>query len=127
QQALGLLLFVNDVAVTIPGGGERFRTRIVQELAQHFSPSELAHDVVFKLGPFRPQGFLDGRQRNRDRNFTRAIERGMHDLLRGDRGLGENRGKSLPTGGLQNRGGKSQAVEIWKNQRILQNRRCLFQ
>jgi len=77
QQAFGLLLLVNDVAVAIPGRRKRRRPLLTQKLLQNLFPSELTHDVVFQLRPIRSDILFHGRNHDLWRDFAGLVERRM--------------------------------------------------
>ena len=127
EKFLGLLLLIDHVTITIPGGREGLGPGIIEELLQDFLPAEFAKNVFVQFGPIAAQELFDARKRDICGNLSRPVKRRVQNLLRGRRWLLKNTGKAGPPGILQNRNGKIQPTNVRKNKGIFQKGRGLVQ
>ena len=51
QQSLGRLIFEKLIAISFPGGCERFGARVAQKLLQYFQPAEFTHKIFVEFFP----------------------------------------------------------------------------
>ncbi|PYT60347.1 MAG: hypothetical protein DMG35_11320 [Acidobacteria bacterium] len=85
DQLFRLFLFVKRVAITVPGGRQRFGAVVIEKLLHDLLPAEFAQNVLIELRPIFPKHFLEWRERDARRSFRGFVQFGMQNLLRGDR------------------------------------------
>src|SRR5690242_3443480 len=127
QEALGLLVFVENVAVADPGGGQGLGALFAKELFQDFLPAEFAEDVVVEMFPLRAKKLVEGGGVHFFGLAAGEVQGGMHDLLGGERRVGKDGGKSAPAAGLHDGGGEGHSAEVRKNQAVLDELRRFLQ
>jgi len=90
DQLFGFLVFVERVAVAIPGRGQTLRTVLSQKLFEDFLPAKFAENVLIQLFPIFSKHRIERGKRNTGGNSAGLVQRGVKNLLGRNRGFLKN-------------------------------------